>query len=342
MRQTATASTSPSSETSGVPDSNISQGEPVLASAAGTVENKMYTANFGHRVDIDHGNGWKTHLHLEQESPVENGDRVAQGERIGRVGNTGTDDMHLHYTQMRDGQAVRVAFNGTQIATHAGNEASFGPSGWAGLWGSGNAEALTSLNCPMNSFVHFKQAKNPFLRSTQGTHDYQLVYKPGTGAAKILRQRSDGKGIAKTTYNSTWSKGWTHFTPFYVDDGPHYFAYKSSTGEVDFDRVKPLGAGVKTIGEGTSDKGWTHFVPLVVGETTHFVAYDSTDGVATFARINDDGKGSKTTWSGSWGEGWTAFVPFAIKGQPYLLSYKGSTGQGRDPQGHRQRRRVSS
>jgi hypothetical protein len=219
--------------------------------------------------------------------------------------------MHLHYTQMRDGEAVRAAFNGKLAATHAGNLASYK------TWGTDDAERLTSVNCPMNSFVQFNQLGL----------SHQLVYRPGTGSAKILRQSANGAGIAATTYSATWSKGWTHFTPFYVNNQPHYFAYKSSTGEVDFDRVKPFGAGVTTIGEGTWDKGWTHFVPFVLDGRTYFVAYDSTDGVATTAQINADGRGAKTTWSGSWGEGWTAFVPFTIGGQPHLLSYKGSTGQ---------------
>ena len=70
---------------------------------------------------------------------------------------------HLHYTQLRDGKAVRIAFNGTLINTHAG-QSPYSP------WGNG--EKLTSLNCPMNSFVQFNH--------TDGKR-YQLAYKPGTG-----------------------------------------------------------------------------------------------------------------------------------------------------------------
>ena len=33
--------------------------------------------------------------------------------------------MHLHYTQLADGAAVRIAFDGTLINTHAGNMASW-------------------------------------------------------------------------------------------------------------------------------------------------------------------------------------------------------------------------
>src|SRR5690606_35608695 len=41
--------------------SNLSEGEPALASAAGTVK-KVYTESNGeHRVFLDHGGGWETH-----------------------------------------------------------------------------------------------------------------------------------------------------------------------------------------------------------------------------------------------------------------------------------------
>ena len=116
---------------------------------------------------------------------------------MGRVGNSGTEAYHLHYTQLADGNAVQIAFNGTLINTHAGNLASYD------TWGDG--EKLTSANCPMNSFVNVDQ---------DGTR-YQLLYKPGTGAAKIVALDSDGTGIT-SIWSSTWTKGWTHFTPFRI------------------------------------------------------------------------------------------------------------------------------
>ena len=146
--------------------------------------------------------------------------------------------------QLKDGEAVRIAFNGTLIDTHALNTDSFGTNN-TGLWATGNAEKLTSLNCRMNSLVQFK-LNDPL---TQTAMNHQLLYKPGSGAVKIVRQSSDGKGLADTTYSATWSKGWTHFTRLYVGDEPHYFAYKSSTGEVEFDGIDPLGAGVTPVGE---------------------------------------------------------------------------------------------
>jgi hypothetical protein len=116
--------------------------------------------------------------------------------------------MHLHYTQLADGKAVPVAFDGTLIGTRAGN---YNP------WGNG--EKLTSRNCPMNSFVRFDQ----------NGQRYVLAYKPGTGAVGIDRIAANGVGVTGV-WSSTWTKGWTHFMPFVRNGIPHYVAYKSATG----------------------------------------------------------------------------------------------------------------
>jgi len=302
-------------------DANMSQGAPVLASAAGTVL-EVGTDNDGSNVDgdpakgnyvfLDHGGGWVTHyLHLEEVPPLTDGRLIAQGEYIGRVGNSGTTDMHLHYSQLEDGDAVRIAFNGTRIGTHAGNMSS-----WK-TWGNG--EKLTSVNCPANSFLEFEQSG---LR-------YQLAYMPATGGAAIDRLKSDGKGVT-TVWSDTWSKGWTHFTPFRVGGKPHYFAYKAATGEVDFDRIDiaPLGLvlGVTTVAERTFSKGWTHFMPFGLGSKPYFAAYNSLSGRTTFNRINSTGTGAETIWSGSWRAGWTHLVPFVLNGVQYFIAYHGSTG----------------
>ena len=80
-------------------DANMSQGEPVLASADGTVLDVFTDGGGDNRVYLDHGDGWVTHyIHLEQVPPLTKGQHVAQGEQIGRVGNSGTEAYHLHYT----------------------------------------------------------------------------------------------------------------------------------------------------------------------------------------------------------------------------------------------------
>ncbi len=105
-------------------------GRPVLASYAGTVTEAGINGTLGGRtpdnpdgprgrgggywVKIDHGRKWETqYLHLLEPPLVEVGQRVAQGEQIGRVGSTGNSGApHLHYEQRRRWQKVETWFDG--------------------------------------------------------------------------------------------------------------------------------------------------------------------------------------------------------------------------------------
>nr|MDT0656780.1 M23 family metallopeptidase [Micromonospora sp. DSM 115978] len=105
-------------------------GRPVLASHAGTVTVAGVNGTLGGRtpenprgprgrgggwwVKIDHGGRWETqYLHLLEEPLVREGDRVAQGDQIGRVGSTGNSGApHLHYEQRRGWQKVETHFDG--------------------------------------------------------------------------------------------------------------------------------------------------------------------------------------------------------------------------------------
>ncbi|MGH2828825.1 MAG: MCE family protein [Actinomycetota bacterium] len=73
-------------------------GEPIIASAAGTVTMATYFSGYGNAVMIDHGGGVSTLYGHLSALDVREGDVVAQGEVIGSVGCTGncTGD-HLHF-----------------------------------------------------------------------------------------------------------------------------------------------------------------------------------------------------------------------------------------------------
>ena len=88
--------------------------QPVLAAADGTVE--LATDQYapapgaGRCVMLDHGAGLKTfYSHLESFA-VRVGERVAKGQTIARVGNTGRSTApHLHFEVWRDGEAIDPA-----------------------------------------------------------------------------------------------------------------------------------------------------------------------------------------------------------------------------------------
>ena len=104
---------------------NVSHGEPVFASADGTVveahDTKGESPPYGSVVTIKHNDVWKTqYVHLDDALSVKNGDKVVRGQRIGSVGKIAGLEPHLHYVQIQNGKAVRVTFDGVAIGVHAG------------------------------------------------------------------------------------------------------------------------------------------------------------------------------------------------------------------------------
>lgn len=90
--------------------SGSSAGIPVVASASGTVVT-AYSGwyGYGHTVVIDHGNGIKTrYAHMYPGSiTVRVGQKVYQGQQIGRIGSTGNSTgPHLHFEILVNGYKV--------------------------------------------------------------------------------------------------------------------------------------------------------------------------------------------------------------------------------------------
>lgn len=85
-------------------------GSPVKAAAAGRVIFSGFVANYGNMVEIDHGGGWATRYGHNSANLVAAGDRIAAGQQIASIGQTGraTGD-HLHFEVRRDGKAVSPA-----------------------------------------------------------------------------------------------------------------------------------------------------------------------------------------------------------------------------------------
>jgi murein DD-endopeptidase MepM/ murein hydrolase activator NlpD len=105
--------------------SGASAGQPVYASAAGTVEEAHDTNSenppYGSVVIIDHGDGWKTsYVHLDDQLLVSENQTVVRGQQLGVVGNITGLTPHLHYNQLLNDEAVRIEFNGVLINVHAG------------------------------------------------------------------------------------------------------------------------------------------------------------------------------------------------------------------------------
>ncbi|MBR5539868.1 MAG: peptidoglycan DD-metalloendopeptidase family protein [Clostridia bacterium] len=82
-------------------------GKPIIASDGGTVMEAEYHSSWGNYVLIDHGNGFKTRYAHCSKLEVKVGDKVAQGQYIAKVGNTGySTGPHLHFEVIKNGVLV--------------------------------------------------------------------------------------------------------------------------------------------------------------------------------------------------------------------------------------------
>jgi murein DD-endopeptidase MepM/ murein hydrolase activator NlpD len=76
-------------------------GTPLVALTDATVQHKAFQSRAGHYVVLQRADGESyAYMHLQQASPVDDGDRVRAGQVVGRVGDTGrASGCHLHFEQ---------------------------------------------------------------------------------------------------------------------------------------------------------------------------------------------------------------------------------------------------
>jgi murein DD-endopeptidase MepM/ murein hydrolase activator NlpD len=84
-----------------------SHGDPVRATASGTIASTGWNGGYGRMVEIDHGNGLTTRYAHLSSAEVKEGQVVRAGQIVGRIGSTGrSTGPHLHYETRIDGEAV--------------------------------------------------------------------------------------------------------------------------------------------------------------------------------------------------------------------------------------------
>ena len=82
-------------------------GDPVHATAAGTVVDAGWSGGYGRMVEIDHGGGFSTRYGHLSKINVKVGQTIKIGQVIGEIGSTGrSTGPHLHYETRIDGDAV--------------------------------------------------------------------------------------------------------------------------------------------------------------------------------------------------------------------------------------------
>jgi murein DD-endopeptidase MepM/ murein hydrolase activator NlpD len=82
-------------------------GDPVHATAAGTVVEAGWSGGYGRMVEIDHGSGFSTRYGHLSKIDAKVGQSIKIGQVIGEIGSTGrSTGPHLHYETRIDGEAV--------------------------------------------------------------------------------------------------------------------------------------------------------------------------------------------------------------------------------------------
>ena len=83
------------------------RGQPVYATASGTVTHVGYQGAYGNLVTIDHGFGLQTRYGHLLNFSVKDGAKVQRGDLIGHVGATGrATGYHLHYEVLANGRLL--------------------------------------------------------------------------------------------------------------------------------------------------------------------------------------------------------------------------------------------
>jgi murein DD-endopeptidase MepM/ murein hydrolase activator NlpD len=100
-------------------DISTEKGQPVFATADGTVESASYSGDYGNLIVIRHGFALVTRYGHLSGFNVKPGRSVKRGDVIGYVGATGrATGAHLHYEILANGQLINPLQLLTQPATH--------------------------------------------------------------------------------------------------------------------------------------------------------------------------------------------------------------------------------
>jgi len=99
-------------------DISTEKGNPVYATADGTVEAAAYTGDYGNLIQVRHGFGLTTRYGHLSGFAVKPGQTVSRGDVIGYIGSTGrSTGAHLHYEILANGKLINPLQLLTQPAT---------------------------------------------------------------------------------------------------------------------------------------------------------------------------------------------------------------------------------
>ncbi|MGR6920097.1 M23 family metallopeptidase [[Actinomadura] parvosata] len=177
-------------------------GDTVVAAAAGTVVISAHqgsTNGYGNLVKIDHGGGWTSYYaHLNARS-VAAGAQVAQGQKIGTVGNTSKPgnniSPHLHY-EVRQGTSYpsnirKAVFNGATFGYPNQTLTSKNACGGSGTTNPHTATSVCGAGYKVIDSAALGSAGTAYLLYNAGN---------GTNCVATIKKSSLGKATATSAY----------------------------------------------------------------------------------------------------------------------------------------------
>lgn len=183
------------------------RGDTVVAAAAGTVVISSHQGSlngFGNLVKIDHGGGWTTfYAHLTNRA-VSAGAHVAQGQKIGTVGNTSRPgnniSPHLHY-EVRQGAGYpgnirKAVFNGSTFNYTAGVQTLTSNNKCSGGGGGGGTNPHTAQSVCGSGYKVVDSAA----LGTAGTVYLLFNAANGNNCVATIKKSSLGKPTATSAY----------------------------------------------------------------------------------------------------------------------------------------------
>lgn len=196
------------------------EGDTVVAAAAGkvTVVKNEGSVSYGRWVEIDHGGGYRTrYAHLSKQS-VSVGQNVAQGQKIGELGNTGgSSGAHLHYEQRKDGYAQRPVFDGT--TSYFFGTKTYKSKNKCGTGGGGGGSTSGATGTVNTNGISLNVRSSP---STSAS----IVGTVADGQKVTISCQKLGSSVTGT-YGTT--KLWSYIGNGYISDA---YVYTGSDGQV--------------------------------------------------------------------------------------------------------------
>ncbi|MGW0515892.1 peptidoglycan DD-metalloendopeptidase family protein [Crossiella sp. NPDC003009] len=240
---------------------SATEGSPLVAPADGVVNQSKYHSNAGNMIQINHGGGWfTTYIHLQSRA-VQAGQRVRQGQDIGRAGHTGPSSNgvpHLHFE--------------TAIDANGDGQASWGAPGTERVrpwfdgveYGQANGKVwrVTSRNCGGDGSTQFADIDGD-------GKDEIIAFQPG--GEVVAYHNVNGYGGYEGARHSVVARGFTDpartkFADVNGDGRDEIIAFQPGGDVVAYHNVNGFGGyeGSRTsvVARGFTEPGRTRFADL--------------------------------------------------------------------------------